>query len=212
MAVRHECPAIALTDTGNLHGAAEFFAAANTAGVRPILGVELRHEGHPLLLYVESQGGYANLCRLLSRHAARPGDDEASVAAQQRRVFLRREFDGLTDGLVAVSQDSKLAELFPGRFYLIASCESKDGDLPVVACPAILQAVKLHGLEGVVAKRLDSKYRAGERSKSWLKLPLKPGQDFVIGAYRLDGKRLELLLVGYPPIRLYAHFTARHAA
>jgi bifunctional non-homologous end joining protein LigD len=61
----------------------------------------------------------------------------------------------------------------------------------------ILQAVKLHGLEGVVAKRLDSKYRAGERSKSWLKLPLKPGQDFVIGAYRLDGKRLELLLVGY---------------
>jgi DNA ligase D-like protein (predicted ligase) len=61
----------------------------------------------------------------------------------------------------------------------------------------ILQAVKLHGLEGVVAKRLDSKYRAGERSKSWLKLPLKPGQDFVIGAYRLDGNRLELLVVGY---------------
>ena len=49
----------------------------------------------------------------------------------------------------------------------------------------------------MIAKRLDSKYRAGERSKFWLKLPLKPGQDFVIGAYRLDGNRLELLLVGY---------------
>ncbi|HLH56539.1 MAG TPA: non-homologous end-joining DNA ligase [Verrucomicrobiae bacterium] len=61
----------------------------------------------------------------------------------------------------------------------------------------IIQAVKLHGLEGVIAKKLDSKYRVGERSKSWLKLPLKPGQDFVIGAYRLDGNRLELLLVGY---------------
>jgi ATP-dependent DNA ligase len=61
----------------------------------------------------------------------------------------------------------------------------------------IMQAVKDHGLEGVIAKRLDSKYRAGERSKLWLKLPLKPGQDFVIGAYRLDGQRLELLLVGY---------------
>jgi len=61
----------------------------------------------------------------------------------------------------------------------------------------VIQAVKLYGLEGVVAKRLDSKYRAGERSKLWLKLPLKPGQDFVIGAYRLDGNRLELLLVGY---------------
>jgi DNA-directed DNA polymerase III PolC len=140
MAARHECPAIALTDTGNLHGAAEFFAAAHASGVRPVLGVELRHEGHPLLLYVESQCGYANLCRLLSRHAARPGDDEASVAAQQRRLFLRREFDGLTDGLIAVAQDSKLAELFPERFYLIASRESEDRNLPVVACPAIHHA------------------------------------------------------------------------
>ena len=61
----------------------------------------------------------------------------------------------------------------------------------------IIQAVKEHGLEGVVAKRLDSKYRAGERSNHWLKLPLKPGQEFVIGAYRMDGQRLELLLVGY---------------
>ena len=61
----------------------------------------------------------------------------------------------------------------------------------------IIQAVKEHGLEGVIAKRLDSKYRAGDRSKDWLKLPLKPGQKFVIGAYRLDGQRLELLLVGY---------------
>src|SRR5579862_2824896 len=60
----------------------------------------------------------------------------------------------------------------------------------------IMQAVREQGLEGVVAKRLDSKYHAGERSKSWLKLPLKPGQDFVIGAYRPDGNRLELLLVG----------------
>ena len=61
----------------------------------------------------------------------------------------------------------------------------------------IMQAVKQHGLEGVVAKRLDSKYQPGERSKLWLKLPLKPGQNFVIGAYRLDRARLEILLVGY---------------
>ncbi len=61
----------------------------------------------------------------------------------------------------------------------------------------IMQAVKEHGLEGVVAKRLDSKYEPGNRSKQWLKLPLKPNQDFVIGAFRPEGKRLELLLVGY---------------
>jgi bifunctional non-homologous end joining protein LigD len=61
----------------------------------------------------------------------------------------------------------------------------------------IMQAVRQHGLEGVVAKRLDSPYQSDRRSDFWLKLPLKPSQDFVIGAYRLDGKRLELLLVGY---------------
>jgi bifunctional non-homologous end joining protein LigD len=61
----------------------------------------------------------------------------------------------------------------------------------------ILQAVKAHGLEGIIAKRLDSKYQPDRRSDDWLKLPLKPAQHFVIGAYRLDGKRLELLLVGY---------------
>ena len=52
------------------------------------------------------------------------------------------------------------------------------------------------GLEGVIAKRLDSKYHPDRRNDDWLKLPLKPSQHFVIGAYRLDRKRLELLLVG----------------
>jgi bifunctional non-homologous end joining protein LigD len=61
----------------------------------------------------------------------------------------------------------------------------------------IMRAVKEHGLEGVVAKRLDSPYQPDRRSDFWLKLPLKPSQDFVIGAYRMDGRRLELLLVGY---------------
>jgi bifunctional non-homologous end joining protein LigD len=61
----------------------------------------------------------------------------------------------------------------------------------------IMRAVEQHGLEGVIAKRLDSTYQAGQRSNFWLKLPLKPHQDLVIGGFRLDGKRLELLLVGY---------------
>jgi DNA ligase D-like protein (predicted ligase) len=60
----------------------------------------------------------------------------------------------------------------------------------------IIQAVKAHGLEGVIAKRLDSKYQPDRRSDDWLKLPLKPSHNFVIGAYRLDGKRLDILLVG----------------
>ena len=61
--------AVALTDTGNLHGAVEFVQAAKQAGIKPILGAELSVGENPLLLYVESARGYHNLCRLLSRHA-----------------------------------------------------------------------------------------------------------------------------------------------
>jgi DNA-directed DNA polymerase III PolC len=42
LAQRHGLPAVALTDTGNLHGAVEFALAAKEAGVKAILGVELR--------------------------------------------------------------------------------------------------------------------------------------------------------------------------
>ena len=42
LAVQHHSPAVAITDTGNLHGVVEFVLAAQEAGIKPILGVELR--------------------------------------------------------------------------------------------------------------------------------------------------------------------------
>ena len=71
LAKHHGLPAVALTDTGNLHGAVEFVQAAKQAGIKPILGAELRVGGKPLLLYVESARGYHNLCRLLSQEGRR---------------------------------------------------------------------------------------------------------------------------------------------
>src|SRR5262249_30977445 len=62
---------------------------------------------------------------------------------------------------------------------------------------SILEAVRKHNLEGVIAKRADSIYEAGRRSNAWQKLPLKPKQEFVIGGYRPEGNTLELILVGY---------------
>jgi bifunctional non-homologous end joining protein LigD len=61
----------------------------------------------------------------------------------------------------------------------------------------IIEAVQQHGLEGVIAKRVDSKYLPGRRSDLWQKHPLKLKQELVIGGFRMEGKRLELLLVGY---------------
>lgn len=137
LAKQHQLPALALTDTGNLHGAVEFTQAAQAAGIKPIIGVELTVESQPLLLYVASARGYANLCQLLSQHAARTGraTDEASVANQQRRPYRRAEFEGRTAGLLAVSADARLEELFRGSFYQRVTATGSPGG--GVACPAV---------------------------------------------------------------------------
>ena len=139
LAKSHGLWAVALTDTGNLHGAVEFAQAAKERGVKPILGAELRVGDKPVLLYVESARGYHNLCRLLSRHAERQamGSDEASVANQQRRPYRREELDGFTDGLIAVSEDERIAEMFPSRYYHLAASRDATSRFPVVAGPSI---------------------------------------------------------------------------
>ena len=44
LAEQHGMAAVALTDTGNLHGAVEFMLAAKQAGIKPVLGVEFSLE------------------------------------------------------------------------------------------------------------------------------------------------------------------------
>jgi bifunctional non-homologous end joining protein LigD len=66
---------------------------------------------------------------------------------------------------------------------------------------AVVRAADELGLEGVVAKRLDSTYQLGRRSDSWRKVKTTQGQEFVVGGWlpgagRLEGK-LGSLLVGY---------------
>ena len=64
---------------------------------------------------------------------------------------------------------------------------------------ALLEATRTQGLEGVVAKRLDSVYEPGIRSRCWLKVKNHLSQDFVVGGY-LPGEgsraRLGALLLG----------------
>jgi DNA-directed DNA polymerase III PolC len=154
LAKQHGLAAAALTDTGNLHGAVEFVQAAQAAGIKPIIGAELRIGEHPLLLYAANATGYANLCRILSRDSEGGTDDEASVAAKQRQPLKRSVLATLSDGLLAVSSDDTLAEIFPGRFYqmacnrLVSLASGEAGEearmgkagvsgFPIVACPAV---------------------------------------------------------------------------
>jgi DNA ligase D-like protein (predicted ligase) len=61
----------------------------------------------------------------------------------------------------------------------------------------VIDAVTGLGLEGIVAKRLSSRYIPGERSNDWLKLKLDRQQEFVIGGYRPGPHGVDSLLVGY---------------
>ena len=65
---------------------------------------------------------------------------------------------------------------------------------------ALHEAALASGVEGVVGKRLDSRYHAGRRSPSWLKVKPVQSAEFVIGGYtRGKGAReaLGAILVGY---------------
>jgi DNA ligase D-like protein (predicted ligase) len=61
----------------------------------------------------------------------------------------------------------------------------------------LIMAAKKSGLEGIVAKRADSKYESGERSGAWVKYKTNEGQELVIGGYKPGTNGFEYLLVGY---------------
>ncbi|WP_091603199.1 non-homologous end-joining DNA ligase [Micromonospora mirobrigensis] len=64
--------------------------------------------------------------------------------------------------------------------------------------PATYEAAGEHGLEGVMAKRVDSAYRSGVRSPEWVKVKLEVTGDFVVGGWRPGARKIGGLLVGVP--------------
>jgi DNA ligase D-like protein (predicted ligase) len=61
----------------------------------------------------------------------------------------------------------------------------------------LIQSVKAQGLEGLVAKRRDSKYEPGLRSGAWMKMRVNAGQELVIGGYTPSPKNFDALVIGY---------------
>jgi len=67
--------------------------------------------------------------------------------------------------------------------------------------PMLMRATEQQGLEGVVSKRLASRYEFGTRSRHWLKFPHRRRTSWVVGGWRLEtdsATRLGALLVGEP--------------
>jgi ATP-dependent DNA ligase len=71
--------------------------------------------------------------------------------------------------------------------------------LSVVARSAteMLEFVRKHALEGLVAKREDSFYEPGKRSGAWSKFRLNLSQEFVVGGYTPGSHGFDALIVGF---------------
>ncbi|MGE5272471.1 MAG: DNA ligase D [Verrucomicrobiota bacterium] len=85
------------------------------------------------------------------------GEPIVDLALRERRARLERLLDGQ-------SSTVRLSETF------------EDGH-------ALLEAAKKQRLEGIVAKRVDSPYRQGKRTRDWLKIKTHGRQEFVIAGY-----------------------------
>ncbi|MCK5521944.1 MAG: DNA polymerase III subunit alpha [Thiomargarita sp.] len=130
-------PACAVTDYSNLFALVKFYRAAQSEGIKPIIGVDVRlHQGAEpasrLVLLCQNEIGYRNLTRLVSR---------SYTEGQENNVpYLHRQWlNGATEGIIALSggcegeigqallaEDIHLAKqrlndfklLFPQRFYI----------------------------------------------------------------------------------------------
>ena len=100
-------PALALLDADGVYGAPRFHKAAKQAGLKAIIGAELTVADAGgvgkaggagrwrLPVLVESQDGYKNLCRLVTKMKMRAAKGESALSLD--------EFEGYTTGLVALA-------------------------------------------------------------------------------------------------------------
>jgi bifunctional non-homologous end joining protein LigD len=63
--------------------------------------------------------------------------------------------------------------------------------------PVLIESVKSHGLEGLVAKQRDGRYEPGLRSGAWMKMRVNRGQEFVIAGYTRGTTTFDALVFGY---------------
>jgi DNA polymerase-3 subunit alpha len=145
-AKEHNAPALAITDHGNMFGAAEFYLKCKKAGVKPIIGCELylapesrfsrdakgiSDAAYHLILLCENMEGYKNLSYLTSAGYKegfyyRPRIDRELLAGRSNGLFalsacLKGEVAmqcGRGRMEEAIATAKWYSELFPDRYYI----------------------------------------------------------------------------------------------
>jgi DNA polymerase-3 subunit alpha len=143
-------PAVALTDQSNLFAMVKFYKAAQTAGVKPVIGVDLkirepgeRAEPSTLVLLCQNELGYLNLSRLVSRsflegqHKGLATVDRSWLTAQSVEGLIAlsgaREGDVGRAILNARDEDARSAldfwlGVFGDRYYLELQRTGREGE------------------------------------------------------------------------------------
>ena len=132
-------PAVALTDQHNFFAAVKFYSAAISAGIKPILGADLRLRDEAdtkgnsrFVVLCQNMIGYHNLCRLLSRayiegqHLGVPMLDFSWLEGQtEGLICIASSREGLLSKTLLNEQKDEVnsivnqwASLFPDRLYL----------------------------------------------------------------------------------------------
>ncbi len=127
----------------------------------------------------------------------RPNFSLIQNSASSGATFVFFAFD-----LMALKgQDLTAEPLSERRRLLKASLRTSDtvqlSESFQISAARMLAIVREHGLEGVVAKRLDSRYEQGLRSGAWTKLRLSLGQEFVIGGYTPGTYGFDAVTIGF---------------
>ncbi len=155
-------PAVALTDQANLFAMMKFYRAALDCGVKPIVGVDLlvaeageRHQSSRIALLCQTQAGYRNVTRLVSR--AYLEGQRRGIPMVDRRWLEASELEGTialscaTDGDVGralANGREREADraldfwlgLFGDRFYLELQRIGRAEEEAYIASAAVLGA------------------------------------------------------------------------
>jgi bifunctional non-homologous end joining protein LigD len=110
---------------------------------------------------------------------------QGTGAALIYAVFDVLEIDGepVVD-LPLAERHQRLESLIDKRNRTVRISEAfEDGE-------SLLAAAREQGLEGVIAKRADSRYQQGKRTRDWLKIKTRPSDEFLIAGYtKGEGRR-----------------------
>lgn len=166
---------LALTDHNGLYGAVRFWTAARDAGIRALFGAEvtLLDDSH-LTLLVETQRGYANLCRLLSaaQLAGQKGAPRLTLDTLAEHAAGLICLSGCSQGAVpaalqrgdlsqALAVADHLRQIFDGRFWIELQRHLEPGDDLRVA--ALVDVAHRLGLPLVATNNVHYAERAAHR-------------------------------------------------